>query len=678
MSAGQARSPLAVASTYFADEGGRDWLVVLTGLAGLLWLGGHVAQVLNYVLPAGEFKAFHVGGAIVLVCLAIAARSRTATGRWLHVALAAAAALVVLYVFREHDALTGKRSFLPNSADFWVAITLLALALYASFREWGWVVSGIAIVGLLYGYFGQLFPDGLLYHGGISLQRLIGTTSIPYFSGLLGSLAELSAGTILPFMLLAAALEATGCVDFIMSLAYRLGGRTRAGPAQVAIVSSGFMGMVSGSSVANVASTGALTIPLMKRVGFRPEFAGAVEAVASTGGQVTPPVMGLAAFLMVGLTGIPYGEVVLAATFPALIYYLYLMWAVHLRAIKRGIDASSDEGLREELGADDVPLWRDCLHNAHFFVAIAYLIYMLLETNLAGRTSLQATAILLALYVARESVLTWRGTGAIVSGVLRLAGRTAHLGASRGAQIAVVVAVIGVLVDILTVTGFAQKLSFFMLELAGGSLWLLLVVAAVASLAFGLGLPTSASYILVALMGAPALVNLGVPLIAAHFFVFYFANVSAITPPVAVCCLVASKIADGGFFRTSFIAVRLGLPGFVLPFLFVAHPEILGIDASIGWTALVSAMALLGVAALNVIIEGHLLRPMAMWERAVLLPTAVGLLHPGLETSLIGIALFAAVLAWQWSGRGRGYASQSGTVPAGTTLAKPPTEGGKR
>ena len=161
-----------------------------------------------------------------------------------------------------------------------------------------------------------------------------------------------------------------------------------------------------------------------------------------------------------------------------------------------------------------------------------------------------------------------------------------------------------------------------MLELAGGSLWLLLVVAAVASLAFGLGLPTSASYILVALMGAPALVNLGVPLIAAHFFVFYFANVSAITPPVAVCCLVASKIAGGGFFRTSFIAVRLGLPGFVLPFLFVAHPEILGIDASIGWTALVSAMALLGVAALNVIIEGHLLRPMAMWERAVLLPTA--------------------------------------------------------
>src|SRR5690606_11042436 len=157
---------------------------------------------------------------------------------------------------------------------------------------------------------------------------------IPYFSGLLGSLAELSAGTIFPFMVFAAALQATGCVDFIMKLAYRVGGRSRAGPAQVAIISSGMMGMVSGSSSANGASTGALTIPLMKRVGFKPEFAGAVEAVASTGGQITPPVMGLAAFLIVGLTGIAYGEVIIAAVFPALIFYLYLMFAVHLRAMK--------------------------------------------------------------------------------------------------------------------------------------------------------------------------------------------------------------------------------------------------------------------------------------------------------------------------------------------------------
>ena len=602
------RAATRLARLFAPREDGPAALTIAIGALGLAWLAAHAVQITTYALPSGEFKALHVGGAAALVLLAVAARSRQRWARALHVVLACAAAVFVAYVLREHEALTSARSFLPNATDVWLAVAFLALCLYASLREWGWVVSGIAVLGLLYGLLGESFPEGLLYHGGLSPRRLVATTSIPYFSGLLGSLAELSAGTILPFMVLAAALQATGCVDFIMTLAYRLGGRTRAGPAQVAIISSGLMGMVSGSSVANVASTGALTIPLMKRVGFRPEFAGAVEAVASTGGQVTPPVMGLAAFLIVGLTGIPYGEVVVAAIVPAAVYYLYLMLAVHLRAMKRGLDASSDETLREELDGGAEPLWRLCLRHAHFFVAMTYLVWTLLATNLAGRTSIEATGLLLALFALREIALTWRGPGEILRGAAGLLARTAHLGATRGAQIAVVVAVIGVLVEVLTATGFAQKLSFWMLELAGGRLWLLLVVAAFACLAFGLGLPTSAAYILVALMGAPALVDLGVPLLAAHFFVFFFANISAITPPVAVCCLVAAKIAEAGFLRTSLIAVRLGLPGFLLPFLFVTHPAILGIESSVPATLWAGATALLGVVALNLAMEGFLLR----------------------------------------------------------------------
>ncbi len=641
----------------FTDEEGDTRLLVLLGLLGLAYVLGHVAQILWFLLPSGQFKIMHVGGAAGLILLALAARARRPLGKAVHLVLAAVAALVVWYVFAEHHALTTQRSFLPNDTDMLVAAGLLVLCLYATLREWGWTVAAIAVLGLLYGYFGQLMPEGLLYHGGLTLKRLIGYTSIPYFQGLLGGLAELSAGTIFPFMLLAAALQATGCVDFIMGLAYRIGGRSRAGPAQVAILSSGMMGMVSGSSVANVASTGALTIPLMKRVGFKPEFSGAIESVASTGGQITPPVMGLAAFLIVGLTGVPYGEVIISAAFPALIYYLYLMYAVHLRAVKRDLDASRSEVLAEELGSDE-SLWRSCLYNFHFFVAVIYLVWTLIETNLAGRASVQATGLLLALFILRELIFTWRGPRAIVANLLHLLARTGYNGALRGAQIAVVVAVIGVLVDILTVTGFAQKLSFAMLELADGNLWLLLVVAALACLAFGLGLPTSASYILVALMGAPALVELGVPLLAAHFFVFFFANISAITPPVAVSCLVAAKIADASFLRTSFIAVRLGLPGFILPFLFVAHPEILGIDASLGYTALVAAMALLGVVALNVLLEGYLLRPMNWAERLGLLPATLGLLHPNLWASLAGIAIFAALFAWQWAGRRRAQVAQ--------------------
>jgi TRAP transporter 4TM/12TM fusion protein len=662
-------------AAFFTKEPGEPRLTVLLGIVALTFVLAHVVQILDYILPAGQFKILHVGGAALVIFLYAAARSSSAPSRWIHLALAVAAAGIIWYVFSEHQALTSQRSFLPNTADFVVACVLLGLCLYASLREWGWVVSLIAVIGLLYGYFGQIMPEGLLYHGGINLQRLIGYTSIPYFSGLLGGLAELSAGTIFPFMLLAAALQATGCVDFIMNVAYRIGGGTRAGPAQIAVISSGMMGMVSGSSVANVASTGALTIPLMKRVGFKPEFAGAVEAVASTGGQVTPPVMGLAAFLIVGLTGIPYGEIIIAAAFPALIYYLYLMLAVHLRAVKHNLDASSNRVLAEELGSNE-SLWRACLRNLHFFVAVIYLIWVLLETNLPGRTSIEATGLLLALYTMRQLIFSWRGMATIGSNIARLICETAYGGALRGAQVAIVVAVIGVLVEILTVTGFAQKLSFAMLDIAQGNLWLLLVMAALACLAFGLGLPTSASYILVALLGAPALVTLGVPLLAAHFFVFFFANISAITPPVAVACLVAAKIADARFFRTCFIAVRLGLPGFILPFLFVAHPEILGLDAGLGYTALVSAMALLGVVALNVMLEGHLLHPLSWVERLVLLPAALGLLHPSLWASLAGIAIFAALAVWQWYGRGSPQPAHEGAAPAGATVANPPSSGG--
>lgn len=661
---------------YFTDRPGEPWLTVLTGMVAVAFIAGHVTQVIHYVLPSGQFKIMHVGGGALIIMLSLAAAARSLPARWLHVALAAVAAYIVWYVFTEHQALTTKRSFLPSQGDLIVGLLLLGLALYAAMREWGWLISLIAVTGLLYGYFGQAMPEGLLYHGGLSLRRLIGYTSIPYFGGLLGSLAELSAGMIFPFMLFAAALQATGCVSFIMDVAYRIGGRTRAGPAQIAVISSGFMGMVSGSSVANVASTGALTIPLMKRVGFKPEFAGAVEAVASTGGQITPPVMGLAAFLIVGMTGIPYAEIIVAATFPALIYYLYLMLAVHLRAVKVNLDASSNEVLAQEFAARD-PLWLACLKHAHFFVAIVYLVWVLIATNLPGRTAVEATGILLAAFVTRELMLSWRGLGTIADNLVRLLGRTAYDGALRGAQIGIVVAVIGVLVDVLAVTGFAQKLSFFMLQLAGGELWPLLFVAALACLAFGLGLPTSAAYILVALLGAPALVALGIPLIAAHFFVLFFANISAVTPPVAVCCLVAAKIAEAGFFRTSFIAVRLGLPGFILPFLFVIHPEILGVEAGFGYAAMVATMALLGVLALNVILEGYLLRPLGWPERILLLPAALGLLHPSLWASIFGIAIFATVAAWQLITR-TNQPLHEGKAAGATTVTNPPRTGGNR
>ena len=642
-----------LANFFLADETPHAGLIVLAGLLSVAFVLVHVFQLTNYFLPGGQFKVVHIAGGILLTFLALAVKDGTSRlQRWHFVAMAAITLIPLLYILIEHEAITTERQFIVSNVDIGIAVLFLLLAMYAAWREWGLIMSALAVGTLLYGYFGYLVPGALFFHAGIGLKRLLGYTSIPYFQGLLGGLSELSAGTIFPFMLFAAALEITGCVDYIMGVAYRIGGKTRAGPAQVAVVGRGMMGMVSGSSVANVASTGALTIPLMKRFGFRGEFAGAVEAVASTGGQITPPIMGLAAFLIVGITGIPYVEIVKAAVFPALIYYAYLMVAVHIRAMKAGIDVRDRaEELRKEFLPES--FLKSSLRNIPFYVAIIYLVLVLITGRSPGGVAIEATGILVALTILRDWLIGQGGIAGRILHTLQMLGRIGYNGALRGAQVAIVVAVIGVLVDILVVTGFAQKLSFAMLDMAGGELWLLLIIAAVSCIAFGLGLPTSAAYILVALLGAPALIELGVPMLAAHMFVFFFANISAITPPVAVSSLIAAKIAGAPYFKTCMIGVRLGLPGFLLPFLFAIHPEILGIDSTLPYVAMVSAMAFIGVMSVNLILEGQYILPLNWIQRVLLLPAAGGLLLPGLTSSAIGLCFFAVVTLWQLVDRKR-------------------------
>jgi len=613
----------------------------------------HVFQTQYFFLPAGQFKNLHLGMAIVVVLLTLIERTpaeRIWGRRWLAL-LALLAVVPAVYIHLEYEDLVAIRSFKPNTYDTWVAIGLVFLALYTCGRQWGWTIPALALASMLYALFGHHLPGELFAHAGVKFWRMVGYTSIPYFQGLLGGLTELSAGTIFMFMLFAGVLKVTGGIDFIIKMAYAIGGRTRAGPAQVAVVSSGFMGMISGSTVANVAATGAMTIPMMKRYGFKPEFAGAVEAVASTGGQVTPPVMGLAAFLIVAITGIPYAEVIVAAACPALIYYLYLMFAVHLRAMKVGLDAREakydDFSVTGDETLERMTFLRACLEYGHLLLGIIVLVVFLVRAMPPGTAALYSLLALLVLDAVKRLVKGRATPLAAIADVGRMLVQGLEAGARTGAQVAVVVAVMAILIDFMSVTGFAQKLSVLMLDLAGGSLVLLMIIAAATCLAFGLGLPTTASYILVALLGAPALVELGVPLLAAHMFVFYFANVSAITPPVAVASLIASNIAGGRFVETAVLGVRLGLPGFLLPFLFVVHPEILGLDTSLGMRLLVTALALIAVASLNVLGEGFLLLPLAWWERVLLLPAVTGLLWPGLWPTAVGLVLLVPVVARQ-------------------------------
>ncbi|MEO0820878.1 MAG: TRAP transporter fused permease subunit [Pseudomonadota bacterium] len=618
------------------------------GALALTMVGLHVWQLFTFTLPSGQFRNMHLGFAMAIGFLALV--EGLAPGQRLLRALgwlgAALTLLVGLYIHAEYRALTEVRSFLPSTADLAAAVLLLALALVLSGVQWGWTIPALALIGLAYGYWGASIPGDIFFHAGISVERLLAYSSIPYFQGLLGGLTSLSAGTIFMFMLFGGALKATGAVDFIVQIGFALGRRSKAGPALVAVISSGLMGTVSGSTVANVASTGALTIPLMKRYGLKGSFAAAVEAVSSTGGQLMPPVMGLAAFLIVGMTGIAYSQVMVAAVAPALIYYVYLMVAVQLRAANLGLDARAQED-----PGGGVTLAQAAARQWHLAVAIALLIWLLVTGTPAGLSALIAVMALLGM----DFVLTvLRGRfapAAIADGLARVIGGIVD-GARTGAAVATVIAVIGVLIEVLTVTGFAQKLSFFMLDLSDGRLFTLSLVVAVSCLMFGLGLPTSAAYFIVALFGAPALVELGVPLLAAHLFVFYFANLSAITPPVAVAALVGANIAKASFWETALQAVRLGLPGFLLPFLFVFEPQILGLTGGLGVQLLAMMQALLATIALNVALEGRLLGRLGLLERGLMAAAALGLLYWDIRVELAALAVILAIAGlsyWRWS-----------------------------
>jgi TRAP transporter 4TM/12TM fusion protein len=610
---------------------------------GVMFAALHLAQVQFLLFPSGVFKAVHLCGCIALVFLSLGEEAKR-IARWAYVALAALAGAALIYTWLSYDALISERIFGPNNADIAVTLTLLALTLTATVRQWGWTLPLIAVGAIVYAYFGNYLPGDLFFHSGIGFRRLASYLAIPSFNGLLGSLTALSANMVFVFMIFAGLLKSSGGLRLVLALGTSLASRARSGPALIAIIGSGFMGMMSGSTVANVASTGAMTIPLMKRSGFSPSYAGAVESVASTGGQFTPPVMGLTAFLIVGITGISYNRIMLAAVAPALVYYAYLIFIVHIHALAKGIQPVSDPS---EAGFETMSFREAVRRYGHLVFSISLLVYLLVQQTPPAIAALYAIAMMTVsegvkqLAVSRGDPLrAARNLAAIVT-------KGFSEGALLGAQLAIIMATIGVLIDILVTTGFAQKLAFVMLNLAGGDLWLLLVMTAAACLIFGLGLPTPAAYVLVALLGAPALVDAGVKILNAHMFVFYFANMSAITPPVAVAALVASKIAGAPYFRTCFAALQLGLPGFILPFVFVIHPELLESNGDFIRQAFYTVSALAALIIIGSALAGYFIWRLAAWERAAFLAAGLALLLANLW-SLAGAAILIAILLTRW------------------------------
>jgi TRAP transporter 4TM/12TM fusion protein len=524
-------------------------------------------------------------------------------------------------------------------ADKVAAIVVIVLVLEATRRVIGFTLVAVVLLFLAYGVFGQ-WIQGPFSHRALSLpemlDQLIFTTN-----GVFGSALHVAAFLVFVFVTFGALLDRCGGGDFFFDLANSLVGRQVGGPAKVAVVSSGLYGSISGSPTADVVTTGAFTIPMMVRTGLPPVYAGAIEAAASTGGALLPPVMGTAAFLMSDFTGIPYGTIIVAAIFPALLYYFAIFLAVHERA--------KLEGLQPSAGADTPGLAAVLRRDWYYFVPIVLLIWFVLVYDRPVFSAAVALAALVPITLWRQrsaTKVTFTILDAFDDSLRRMTG------------IGVACAVAGLVVGTLAMTDLTGKISSMMFTLAKDSQILTLAIATVVVIVLGMGMPTPAVYALAAVLAAPALLALDVPMLPAHLFIVYFASMSAITPPVAVAAFAASTIARANPMAIGFLCCRLAVVAYFIPFVFIYHPGVLLVGSAAAIAKAVVA-ASLAVIALVTASEGYLFTVLSVPWRALFLVSGVLLITTQLLPALIGGFLLLFGGAWLWA-QERGLLWKSG------------------
>lgn len=531
---------------------------------------------------------------------------------------------------------------------------LLIVLFDACRRTIGWPIVLLAAAFVLYGLYGNYLPDPLA-HRGYSLKRVASQIYLGG-GGIFGTPLGVSATFVTGVVVLGALLEKTGAGQVLMDFATALTGRMRGGPAKAAVVGSSLMGMISGTAVANVLTTGPISIPLMRKSGYRKEAAGAIEAVASTGGQLMPPVMGAAAFIMAEFTNTSYLTIAKAAFLPAVIFYAVLLAMVHFEAVKRNIPVLRD--------ADSKTDWGSILRRSYLLIPLPVFVSMLLNGYSIMLSSFWAiTASVLVSYLNRASALTPRR---IVD--------TSLAAASAVVPVALACAAAGVIIGIITLTGIGLKFSTLVVLLSGGSLPAALVLTMLTCLVLGMGLPTAAAYILVATLVAPALVDLGVGLLAAHLFVLYSAMLSSITPPVALAAYAASSIANGNPLKIAVLACQFGMAAFAVPYFFVYDPSILGIDVT--WVQVVVSFitAIVGGICASAAMLGYFARKLAVVERLLFAAAAVLFMNSDWRIDLAAVFLLVALVLW--TGRSAsphtGQQPQTGENQSNRTLGEDP------
>lgn len=503
-------------------------------------------------------------------------------------------------------------------------ITIL-LVLEATRRVAGWALTALASFFIFHALFGDIFP-GMFYTRPFSLQMFVGGTYL-YPTGILGTPMAVAATLVVAFLIFAQFLDESGAGRFFIDLALAIFGHVRGGPAKVAVIASCLFGTISGSPSGNVASTGVITIPLMKSIGYRPSFAGAVESVASTGGLIMPPVMGAVAFVMCEFVGITYAKLIIIALVPALLYYLAIFMMVDFEAARtdlKGIPRSELPSVRHVLKEG----W-------HFLLPLGLLLVFLLGLQYSPtRSAIYALFSLFVVSLLKKE--TRMGPASIIHAL--------EGGARAMPVVAMACATAGIVIGSLTMTGLGVTFAIMIKEVAGNNLLLLLLMAAVASYILGMGLPSIPIYIVVGTVIAPTLVEFGVVRVAAHLFVFYWAMVSFFTPPVAIATYVASGIARTSPWGIGLQSMRLGAASYILPFMFVYNPSLLLIGSPIEVIQCVTT-ATMGIAGMASALIGYLLRKLLWWERALLLAGAILLTMPNWQADLLGLALvlFAVV-----------------------------------
>ncbi len=614
----------------------KDWkkyLIIVISAAFCLF---QLYSILSGKITAQVVRATHLAFVMALAYLLFPMKKDMPKDKlpWYDVIIAIVGACSWLYISINFDSLV-RRAGIYNTTDIIIGIVGILILFEACRRIVGTPILIISLVFIVYALFGAYAP-GFLNHRGYSIQRLV---SHLYYNteGIMGTPIGASATFIFLFIFFGALLDKTGIGQFFIDICNAIAGSYDGGPAKVAVLTSAMFGTVSGSSVSNTVGTGSFTIPMMKSLGYRPEFAGAVEASASTGGQLMPPIMGAASFLMAESLGIPYKEVAKAAIIPAILYFTGIFIMVHLEAKKTGLKG---------LSRDSLPKIGELLmKKGYLVIPLATIIYFFV----LGKTAIYAglmgiiAAGLVAIINSIVDIILKRERSFTFNDLIDVFVN----GARNIISVAVACAMAGIIIGVITLTGLGLKIGAGLISISGGISILLLMLTMISSIILGMGVPTTANYLITSTIAAGAIIGLGFEPLAAHMFVFYFGIIADVTPPVALAAMAGAAIAKSDPLKTGFEATRLSIGAFIIPYMFIFNPQILMINTTFVEVIPILITSLIGMFGVSAGLDGYVFRKCNFIERILFIAAGLLSIYPEFYTDIIGIGLIAALIILQ-------------------------------